>query len=109
MLAEQIILEGLGEAILMRIEQGLKRRQAPFGRLRRQKISANGGLAQFRPCTLDYPFTCSFMSRSFLAHSSVMCGDAEAIAGQAYPGRPKRRHASMASFWAPRSSMPTVF
>jgi hypothetical protein len=34
-LAEQVILEGLGEAILMRIENGLARRQAPFGRLRR--------------------------------------------------------------------------
>ena len=34
-LAEQVILEGLGEAILMRIEQGLVKRAAPFGRLRR--------------------------------------------------------------------------
>lgn len=35
LLAEQVILEGLGEAILMRIEEGLARRHAPFGRLRR--------------------------------------------------------------------------
>jgi hypothetical protein len=34
-LAEQIILEGLGEAILNRIEAGLVKREAPFGRLRR--------------------------------------------------------------------------
>ena len=34
-LAEQIILEGLGEAILTRIEAGLAKRGAPFGRLRR--------------------------------------------------------------------------
>jgi hypothetical protein len=34
-LAEQVILEGLGEAILTRIEVGLARRQAPLGRLRR--------------------------------------------------------------------------
>jgi hypothetical protein len=34
-LAEQVILEGLGEAILTRIEQGLAKRAAPFGRLRR--------------------------------------------------------------------------
>lgn len=34
-LAEQIILEGLGEAILNRIEAGLAKRDAPFGRLRR--------------------------------------------------------------------------
>jgi GNAT superfamily N-acetyltransferase len=35
LLAEQVILEGLGEAILNRIENGLARRAAPFGRLRR--------------------------------------------------------------------------
>jgi hypothetical protein len=34
-LAEQIILEGLGEAILTRIEEGLAKRGAPFGRMRR--------------------------------------------------------------------------
>jgi len=34
-LAEQVILEGLGEAILTRIEEGLAKRAAPFGRLRR--------------------------------------------------------------------------
>lgn len=34
-LAEQVILEGLGEAILTRIEEGLVKRTAPFGRLRR--------------------------------------------------------------------------
>jgi hypothetical protein len=34
LMAEQIILEGLGEAILTRIEEGLAKRHAPFGRLR---------------------------------------------------------------------------
>jgi len=34
-LAEQVVLEGLGEAILTRIEQGLAKRAAPFGPLRR--------------------------------------------------------------------------
>ena len=34
-LAEQVVLEGLGEAVLTRIEQGLTKRAAPFGRLRR--------------------------------------------------------------------------
>jgi len=33
-LAEQVVLEGLGEAILARIEEGLVKRHAPFGRLR---------------------------------------------------------------------------
>lgn len=35
LLAEQVILEGLGEAILTRIEGGLVKRDAPFSRLRR--------------------------------------------------------------------------
>jgi len=35
LLAEQIILEGLGEAILKRLEAGLAKRKAGFGRLRR--------------------------------------------------------------------------
>ena len=35
LLAEQEIVEGLGEAILTRIEEGLVKRAAPFGRLRR--------------------------------------------------------------------------
>lgn len=34
-LAEQVILEGLGEAILTRIEAGLVKRAAPYGQLRR--------------------------------------------------------------------------
>jgi hypothetical protein len=34
LLAEQIILEGLGEAILARIEEGLAKRNAPFSHLR---------------------------------------------------------------------------
>lgn len=34
-LAEQVILEGVGETVLTRIEQGLVKRAAPFGPLRR--------------------------------------------------------------------------
>lgn len=34
-LAEQVVLEGLGEAVLTRMERGLAKRAAPFGRLRR--------------------------------------------------------------------------
>lgn len=37
-LAEQVILEGLGEVILTRIESGLVKRNAPFGRLRRMLL-----------------------------------------------------------------------
>jgi hypothetical protein len=35
LLAEQVILEGLGEAVLTRIERGLVKRNASFGRLQR--------------------------------------------------------------------------
>lgn len=35
LMGEQIILEGLGEALLKRLDDGLAKRQAPFGRLRR--------------------------------------------------------------------------
>ncbi len=35
LMAEQLILEGLGEAILARIEEGLAKRNAPFGHVRR--------------------------------------------------------------------------
>lgn len=38
LLGEQVILEGLGEAILTRIEEGLAKRRAPFGRLRRMLL-----------------------------------------------------------------------
>lgn len=38
LLGEQIILEGLGEAILQRMETGLAKRKAPFGRLRRMLL-----------------------------------------------------------------------
>lgn len=37
-LTEQVILEGLGETILTRIEIGLDKRQAPFRRLRRMLL-----------------------------------------------------------------------
>jgi len=37
-LAEQVVLEGLGEAILSRIEEGLVKRRAPFGGLRRMLL-----------------------------------------------------------------------
>lgn len=38
-LAEQVILEGLGQAILTRIEAGLLKREAPYTRLRRILLS----------------------------------------------------------------------
>ncbi len=47
LLAEQIILEGLGEAILKKIEAGLVKREAPFQRLRRMLIHQEEAHHQF--------------------------------------------------------------
>ena len=47
LLAEQIILEGLGEAILKKIELGLVKRGAPFQRLRRMLIHQEEAHHQF--------------------------------------------------------------
>ena len=47
LLAEQIILEGLGEAILKKIEVGLVKRGAPFQRLRRMLIHQEEAHHQF--------------------------------------------------------------
>ncbi len=47
LIAEQIILEGLGEAILTKIEAGLVKRGAPFQRLRRILIHQEEAHRQF--------------------------------------------------------------
>ena len=47
LLAEQIILEGLGEAILKKLEAGLVKRGAPFSRLRRMLIHQEKAHHQF--------------------------------------------------------------
>ncbi len=47
LVAEQIILEGLGEAILKKIEAGLAKRGAPFHRLRRMLIHQEEAHHQF--------------------------------------------------------------
>ena len=52
-LAEQVILEGLGEAILTRIEQGLVKRAAPFGRLRRILLQQEEAHHGFGRCMLE--------------------------------------------------------
>lgn len=53
LLAEQIILEGLGEAILGRIEAGLAKRGAPFGRLRRVLLHQEEAHHEFGTRTLE--------------------------------------------------------
>jgi hypothetical protein len=52
-LAEQVILEGLGEAILTRIEEGLVKRDAPFGRLRRILLQQEEAHHGFGRCMLE--------------------------------------------------------
>ena len=56
LMAEQIILEGLGEAILRRIEEGLAKRRAPFERLRRMLILQEEAHHAFGSRTLERMF-----------------------------------------------------
>ena len=56
LMAEQIILEGLGEAILVRIEEGLAKRNAPFERLRRMLLQQEEAHHGFGFRTLDRMF-----------------------------------------------------
>lgn len=57
MLAEQVILEGLGEAILTRIETGLEKRQAPFRRLRRMLLHQEEAHHEFGRRVLERAMT----------------------------------------------------
>jgi hypothetical protein len=56
LMAEQLILEGLGEAILVRIEEGLAKRNAPFGRLRRILLHQEEAHHDFGRRTLERMF-----------------------------------------------------
>jgi len=62
LVAEQIILEGLGEAILKRIEYGLARRKAAFGRLRRILIHQEEAHYAFGRRALDRAFAAGLTS-----------------------------------------------
>ncbi len=53
LLAEQIILEGMGEAILKKLEAGLVKRGAPFQRLRKMLIHQEEAHHQFGLRVLD--------------------------------------------------------
>ena len=56
LMAEQLILEGLGEAILGRIEEGLVKRGAPFGSLRRVLLAQEEAHHDFGRRMLDRAF-----------------------------------------------------
>ena len=56
LMAEQIILEGLGQAILERIEEGLAKRNAPFERLRRMLLQQEEAHHGFGCRTLERMF-----------------------------------------------------
>jgi len=62
LMAEQIILEGLGEAILARIEEGLEKRQAPFRRLRLVLLHQEEAHHDFGRRMLDRAFTAGVVS-----------------------------------------------
>jgi hypothetical protein len=73
LMAEQIILEGLGQAILERIEEGLAKRNAPFGRLRRVLLHQEEA---------HHGFGCRTLERMFAA--GVTSPDALRDRGQEY-------------------------
>lgn len=56
LMAEQIILEGLGQAILERIEEGLAKRNAPFERMRRMLLQQEEAHHGFGCRTLERMF-----------------------------------------------------
>jgi len=66
LMAEQIILEGLGEAILARIEEGLEKRQAPFRRLRRVLLHQEEAHHDFGRRMLDRAFAAGATSPDHL-------------------------------------------
>ena len=66
LMAEQIILEGLGEAILVRIEEGLAKRNAPFERLRRMLLQQEEAHHGFGCRTLDRMFAAGFTTPEVL-------------------------------------------
>jgi hypothetical protein len=65
-LAEQVILEGLGEALLTRIEEGLARRQAPLGRLRRILLRQEEAHHQFGRRLLERAVAAGELDRELL-------------------------------------------
>lgn len=66
LLAEQLILEGLGEAILARIEEGLAKRNAPFGQLRRILLQQEEAHYDFGRRMLDRAFAAGTTSPGHL-------------------------------------------
>jgi hypothetical protein len=66
LMAEQIILEGLGEAILARIEEGLAKRSAPFGHLRRVLLHQEEAHHDFGRRMLDRAFAAGATSPEYL-------------------------------------------
>ncbi len=65
-LAEQVILESLGEAILHKLEAGLKKRNAPFNRLRHLLLHQEAAHHGFGERVLDQAITEGKTSHAFL-------------------------------------------
>ncbi len=66
LMAEQLILEGLGEAILARIEEGLANRNAPFGHVRRILLLQEEAHHDFGRRMLDRAFAAGTTSPDLL-------------------------------------------
>ncbi len=66
LMAEQLILEGLGEAILARIEEGLAKRNAPFGHVRRILLLQEEAHHDFGRRMLDRAFAAGTTSPDLL-------------------------------------------
>ncbi|OGW67855.1 MAG: hypothetical protein A3A88_08200 [Nitrospirae bacterium RIFCSPLOWO2_01_FULL_62_17] len=66
LMAEQLILEGLGEAILARIEEGLAKRNARFGQLRRILLHQEEAHYDFGRRMLDRAFAAGTTSPDHL-------------------------------------------
>lgn len=71
LLAEQVILEGLGEAILARIEAGLAKREAPLGRLRQVLLLQEEAHHGFGRRTLDRMVADGRVSRDVLSERGL--------------------------------------
>ncbi len=67
-LAEQVILEGLGEAVLTRIERGLVKRGAPFTRVRRVLLHQEEAHHWFGRRTLERAMADGRVDRETLRH-----------------------------------------
>ncbi len=98
LMAEQVILEGLGEAILQRIEEGLANRKAPFERLRRKFLQQEEA---------HHGFGCRALERMFSA--GVTSPEALRDRGQEYLALTHAMVATLADLFTASGEDATAF